>query len=179
VGGHQKTIFWKVLVSLPSLLVISGCTQATFLDVQEPEPRASQAEPAPRQSENPEANSGPIACNQSIQEAIEETVRSQTRAFADNNYELAYSFASPSFRANVSLEGFVSIISGSYGPLIESSQLRFSDCLLSTNSGLALIDVSFLQSDKFVYALRYLMTDTQDGWRVDGASNLEVVGEGT
>ena len=42
-----------------------------------------------------------------------------------------------------------------------------------------MIDVSFLQGGDFVYALRYLMVETSDGWRVDGASDLEVVGEGT
>jgi hypothetical protein len=73
----------------------------------------------------------------------------------------------------------VQIIASSYGPLIDSSQLRYSNCLVNTDVSFALIDVSFLQSGDFVYALRYLMTQTPDGWRVEGASDLEVVGEGT
>jgi hypothetical protein len=42
-----------------------------------------------------------------------------------------------------------------------------------------MIDVRFLQSGNDVYGLRYLMIETNDGWRVQGASNLELVGEGT
>jgi hypothetical protein len=92
---------------------------------------------------------------------------------------LAYSFASPSFRSNGSLDGFVAIIAGSYGPLIESSQLRFSSCLINASNGLGLIEVSFLEAGNSVYGLRYLMIETPDGWKVEGASNLQVVGEGT
>ena len=102
-----------------------------------------------------------------------------TSAFATEDFELAYSFASPSFRSNVTLEGFVEIIAGSYGPLIESSELIFNDCLVDSDSGLALIDVRFLQAGNDVYGLRYLMMETMEGWRVQSASNLEVVGEGT
>ena len=122
---------------------------------------------------------GPVECDASLQGGIESTVNAQTSAFSSDDFELAYSFASPSFRSNVTLEGFVGIIAGSYGPLIESSELIFSDCLVDLGSGLALIDVRFLQAGNDVYGLRYLMIETMDGWRVQGASNLELVGEGT
>ena len=164
----MKTLL-KLLVAVSVLAMISGCAQLEAS--QAPEPTASETEPAP--------NSEPVACTGSIQGEIENTVNSQTSAFADNNFELAYSFASPSFRSNVSLEGFVQIIASSYGPLIESSQLRFSNCLVNTANGFALIDVSFLEAGDYVYGLRYLMVQTPDGWRVEGAGDLEVVGEGT
>ena len=123
--------------------------------------------------------SGPIDCGASLQGGIETTVNAQTSAFSSDDFELAYSFASPSFRSSVTLEGFVEIIAGSYGPLIKSSELIFSDCMVDLGSGLALIDVRFLQAGNDVYGLRYLMIETIDGWRVQGASNLQVVGEGT
>jgi hypothetical protein len=107
---------------------------------------------------------GPIACDANVQGGIESTVNAQTSAFARDDFELAYSF--------------VGIIAGSYGPLIESSKLIFNDCLVDSESGLALIDVRFLQAGNDVYALRYLMIEAMDGWRVQGASNLQVVGEG-
>jgi hypothetical protein len=159
----------KLLVAVSVLVMISGCAQLEAS--QAPEPTASETAPAP--------NGEPVACLGSIQGEIENTVNSQTSAFADNNFELAYSFASPSFRSNVSLEGFVQIIASSYGPLIESSQLRFSNCLVNADTGFALIDVSFLEAGDYVYGLRYLMVQTPDGWRVEGAGDLEVVGEGT
>jgi hypothetical protein len=163
-----KTLL-RLLVAVSVLAMISGCAQLEASQV--PEPTASETEPAP--------DAEPVACTGSIQGEIENTVNSQTSAFAENNFELAYSFASPSFRSNVSLEGFVQIIASSYGPLIESSQLKFSNCLVNADSGFALIDVSFLEAGDYVYGLRYLMVRTSDGWRVEGAGDLEVVGEGT
>jgi len=158
-------------------IFLAGCSPSP--NSAAPELGEPQAEPSPSQSEDTKFQNEPIACDEKTQTAIEETVNSQTKAFSDSDYELAYSFASPAFRSSVTLEGFVAIISSSYGPLIDSSNLRFSGCLVNADTGFALIDVSFLQAGKFVYGLRYLVTETLDGWRVEGASNLQVVGEGT
>jgi hypothetical protein len=168
----------QLLYVIPSLLLLVGCVQLQILEAIQPEPTASQTEPEPTQTKGPMVQ-GPQECEAQTQRAIETTVNSQASAFASDDFELAYLFASPTFRSNVTLEGFVDIIAGSYGPLIESSQLSFSDCLVDLGSGLALIDVRFLQSGNDVYGLRYLMTETPEGWRVEGASNLELVGEGT
>lgn len=167
----------RLLIAISLLILFIGFS--LLPQSESPEATNAPSETAPEQSDSPQSNATPVACEQDTQEAIELTVNSQTQAFAQNNYELAYSFASPSFRSSVSLQGFVAIIAGSYGPLIESSKLRFSDCLANPDGGFALIDVSFLQAGDFVYALRYLMVETSAGWRVDGASDLEVVGEGT
>jgi hypothetical protein len=167
----------KLLVSIALIAIASGCSQ--LQPSQTPEPTSTDTESAPNQNQEPTPDDGPVPCQEEIQGEIEKTVNAQTSAFAQSNYELAYSYASPAFRSNISLEGFVQIIASSYGPLIDSSQLRYSNCLVNTDVSFALIDVSFLQSGDFVYALRYLMTQTPDGWRVEGASDLEVVGEGT
>jgi predicted small lipoprotein YifL len=166
----------KLLGTLVLLLTISGCSQAGPLS---PELDITAPTPAPSQNSDQQPEVAPIDCDEETQREIEEAIGLQTRAFADDNYELAYSFASPSFRSNVSLDGFVAIIAGSYGSLIESSQLRFSGCLINASNGLGLIEVSFLEAGNSVYGLRYLMIETPDGWKVEGASNLQVVGEGT
>lgn len=165
------------LCAVPLLLLLVGCASPTPVTLESDTP-ATQAEPDLSPSQDPMIQ-GLQECEAGTQSAIETTVNSQTSAFAGNDFELAYSFASPSFRSNVTLEGFVEIIAGSYGPLIESSRLSFSDCLVDLDSGLAAIDVRFLQSGNDVYALRYLMIETTDGWRVQGASNLQAVGQGT
>jgi hypothetical protein len=167
----------RLIAAASVLIFVAGCTQLPTAEV--PEPSQSQAESDSGQTEEPGAQDEAVDCNQKTQIAIEEVINSQTKAFAESNYELAYSYASESFRSGVSLEGFVAIIASSYGPLIESSKLRFSGCLVNPNTGFGLIDVSFLQAGDFVYGLRYLVTETQEGWRVQGASNLQVVGEGT
>ena len=78
----------------------------------------------------------------------------------------------------MTLEEFVDIISGSYGPLIESSALAYRDCMVDSSETIAVIDVRFIESGNAVYGLRYLMVNVEGVWRVDGASNLQVVGEG-
>ena len=169
----------QLTCAISALLLLVGCAQPQAEIVSEPETPTAEAQPESTQSEAPTIEGGPIECDASLQEGIESTVNTQTSAFASDDFELAYSFASPSFRSSVTLEGFVEIIAGSYGPLIESSKLIFSDCMVDLGSGLALIDVRFLQAGNDVYGLRYLMIETMDGWRVQGASNLQVVGEGT
>lgn len=166
----------KLIGTLVLLLTLSGCSQAGPLS---PELDLTVPTPAPSQNSDQQPDSALIDCDEETQGEIEEAIKLQTRAFADGNYDLAYSFASPSFRSSVSLDGFVAIIAGSYGPLIESSQLRFSSCLINASTGIGLIEVSFLEGGDFVYGLRYLMIETPEGWKVEGASNLQVVGEGT
>ena len=174
----QMKIARQLTYAIPVLLLLVGCVQPQAEIVSVPELPTAEAQPESTQSEAPTIEDGPIDCDASVQEGIESTVNAQTSAFSSDNFERAYSFASPSFRSSVTLEGFVEIIAGSYGPLIESSELIFSDCLVDSGSGLALIDVRFLQAGNDVYGLRYLMIETLDGWRVQGASNLQVVGEG-
>jgi hypothetical protein len=168
----------QLLYAIPVLFLLVGCVQPQTKIASESEAPTAEVQPEPTQSEAPMIEGGPIDCDARVRGGIESTVNAQTSAFARDDFELAYSFASPSFRSNVTLEGFVEIIAGSYGPLIESSKLIFNDCLVDSDSGLALIDVRFLQAGNDVYALRYLMTEAMDGWRVQGASNLQVVGEG-
>ena len=174
----QMKIARQLTYAIPLLLLLVGCAQPQAEIVSESETPTAEAQPESTQSEAPMTEGGPIDCDAYVQGGIESTVNAQTSAFSRDDFELAYSFASPSFRSSVTLEGFVEIIAGSYGPLIESSELIFSDCLVDLSSELALIDVRFLQAGNDVYGLRYLMIETMDGWRVQGASNLQVVGEG-
>lgn len=181
----------KLAASALLLALLSGCAQvddaasSTASTESEAEPEITESEtqaPTPTQTESqpePEQEAAqPEACSTEIQELMEGTINSQTQAFADDEFELAYSLASPSFREAVTLQSFVALISASYGPLIESSSLGFSECLMDEDESFGLIDVSFVQGGEDVYALRYLMASTPEGWRVEGASNLEVIGKG-
>jgi hypothetical protein len=173
------------VLALVALVLISGCAQMESAD-QEPssspselqETQTQAPEPAPSTTAPTEDAFAPETCTQEVQLEIERTISAQTQAFAENEFEAAYQLASPRFRASVTLNAFVAIISGSYGPLISSSSLDFNDCLMSAGADVGIIDVSFVQGGQDVYALRYLIVETTDGWRVEGASNLEVVGKG-
>ena len=167
-------------LALMSVLALSGCQAAS-----EPE-----AVPAPSQSETQEQETetqptrqpepaGPQECKEATQLAIEGSIDTQTAAFGLGEFERAYSIASPSFQSNVTLDGFIEIISESYGPLIGTSELAYRDCMVDSSETIAVIDVRFIESGNSVYGLRYLMVSVDGSWRVDGASNLQVVGEGT
>jgi len=160
----------------------SGCS----LQVPAVEPDASEAEQPQQQDQSPqtdsESDSAPEIefsdCSQTTQSGIETTINAQTASFAVGDYELAYSYASPSFRSSVSLQRFIGIIEGSYGPLISSSTLGFDSCLFYPEPELATIDVRFTEAGETVYALRYVLVETELGWRVDGASALASIGSG-
>lgn len=169
------------LLALLALLVGCASPQEPVALEASVEPEQTQsASPTPTDSEPSEESEAqePLACSETTQGRIESTINSQTQAFSSEDFELAYTFASPGFRANVPLRSFVGIIAGSYGPLIASSTLSFRDCYTNPDASLGVIDVSFVQGGEDVYGLRYLMVETPDGWRVEGASNLEVVGKG-
>lgn len=179
----------KLAASALLIALLSGCAQVDDASSSgasaEPEITASETQspsPTPTQTENqpePEQEAAqPEVCSIEIQSKMEKTINSQTQAFAEDEFDLAYSLASPSFRTAVTLQSFVAIIAGSYGPLIESSSLGFSECLMAEDESFGVIDVSFVQGGEDVYALRYLMVSTPEGWRVEGASNLEVIGKG-
>ena len=173
----------RLFGSIAFIALLAGCAGSPVmqdsLDQVQPE-QTQSATPSPTATESPEQpeSQEPIGCTESIQGGIESTINNQTQAFSQEDFELAYTYASPSFRANVTLNSFVGIIAGSYGPLISSSTLAFRDCYTNLEASLGVIDVSFVQGGEDVYGLRYLMVETPDGWRVEGASNLEVVGKG-
>lgn len=174
-----------IAVVITALLALGGCAASTSETISTPvEPQTTESSPSPSpsvsptESESTQSRVVPEPCSLEVELAMQETINAQTKAFSEEEFEIAYSFASPSFQAAVTLRSFVGIIAGSYGPLISSSALSFSDCLMDPEGTFGIIDVSFVQSGENVYALRYLMVSTTEGWRVEGASNLEVVGKG-
>lgn len=171
-----------------TVLALSGCAiQQDSTEIQN-ESSVEQSDTAPQNPDNgtdtdTETDTDPeievVECSQVIQSGIEKSINAQTASFAVGDFELAYSYASPSFQASVSLERFIGIIQGSYGPLISSSKLGFDNCLFYPNAELATIDVRFTEAGSEVYALRYVTVETELGWRVDGAGALASIGSGT
>lgn len=163
-----------------TLALLTGCSSSA-IEVS-PEVSVAEEEPTPEPTQSalpePTQSAEPLECDADLQESISSVIDSQIVAFGAKDFELAYSFASPTFRASVSLEQFVQIINGSYGPLIGSSNLVFSDCYTDQNMKVGVINAKFIQANNEIYGLQYLMVKTELGWRVQGASNLSVVGEG-
>ena len=173
--------FMKSLsIGLVALMATSSCAFQPPSVESEPAPVEQPQQQSPEPEPDPETEQGPefSECSQTTQSGIETTINAQTASFAVGDYELAYSYASPSFRSSVSLQRFIGIIEGSYGPLISSSTLGFDSCLYFQEPELATIDVRFSEAGATVYALRYVLVETDLGWRVDGASALASIGSG-
>jgi hypothetical protein len=177
----------RALVFL-TVLALTGCQssgdQAAVSAPAQVESAGPQEESAPQEEAEEENTSepepaGPQECQEATQLSIEDSIDAQTAAFGEGEFDRAYAISSPSFQESVTLEGFIEIISGSYGPLIESSELAYRDCMVDSSEAIAIFDVRFIESGNAVYGLRYLMVNVEGTWRDDGASNLQVVGEGT
>jgi hypothetical protein len=156
-------------LALATLLValLSGCAGTV------------SAAPEPASTELRTESAAPSECTQAVQLQIESAIRSQTQAFAAEDFELAYSYASDTFRSNVPIRSFVAIIASSYGPLLSSSQLEFSNCFSNQALDLGIIEVRFVESGLALYGLRYIVSESDEGWRVEGASNLELIATGS
>jgi hypothetical protein len=171
------------IASIVSLsLLLAGCSSAEPASMQSIPPASEvpiEAEVAPPDPQEPESSAVPKECSLETQSLMAATIESQTSAFADEDFEKAYSFASPSFRSNVNIKSFVAIIAGSYGPLIVSTELAFADCVVSEDGSLGVIEVRFVEDGSELYAIRYLMVLTQEGWRVEAATELRVIAKGS
>jgi len=168
-----------LLLGLP-LMSVAGCAAVSGVPaaIEQPDPS-----PEPEQTEEDAAGdaseTGLIACTPDQRSGMERTVRAQTEAFSDGEFAEAYTYASSSFRSSVPLMAFEQIILGSYGPLVISADLRFGECLVESEGATGTIDARFSNNGTDVVGLRYVMVEETAGWRVDGASNLTIVGQGS
>ncbi len=180
-----------ITVSLVTLLLLAGCSDVSTLENAELPKIEAEAtpldaspeltEPEQENSEREDAEDAQSAqlCSDELQTDIQESIKSQTEAFAAEDFQLAYSFSSPAFQENVNLQAFINVISSSYGPLLSSSQLQFSNCYAGQAETFGVIDVRFIEGGDALYALRYFMVLTDEGWRVEGAGDLELVASGS
>jgi len=72
-------------------------------------------------------------CTNEQAQLVEEHISGQIDAIANEEWESAYSFASPSFRMAVDINRFVSIISSEYGMLVENQGYEFNGCTITNN----------------------------------------------
>jgi hypothetical protein len=108
-------------------------------DAQISQPEANAKPPEdPLETEDtqsPNPTSPPEACSPDVQDKIELSITSQTEAFASEDFNLAYSFASLVFRANLNLQAFIGVIQSSYGPLLSTSELLIAIAIKTKSLG--------------------------------------------
>lgn len=182
--GMTLRLLLSTVTSMALIVLVAGCSPQPTPVTEDSEPGGAPSSPAPPDNSGGEDAGSEGApslteCNSGDRGAIEGTIVAQTSAFADGDFERAYSYASPSFQSAITLDAFTQLIASSYGPLINQAELRFGDCLSDSTLGVGTIDARFDQDGVDVFAIRYFLQRTDVDWRVDGASNLELIGQGT
>ena len=96
-------------------------------------------------------------CTKKQAQLVQEHISGQIDAIAKQEWESAYSFASPSFRMAVDISRFINIIGMQYGILINNQGYVFSGCTIANNKitqqvgvkgNSGLIDLTYILSFK-------------------------------
>jgi hypothetical protein len=141
----------SAVVALAITLLLSSCS-STDPVAQEPQ----------------ESTSAQPTCSNAEVDQGSAWIKGQLDAFADEDPETAYSFASESFKARNDLQQFVAIIVTNYGFLLSTRSYTIGDC---TKQGeLFLFDVQVTDTTGQKYPMEYTLSKIADTWGVDAAS---------
>lgn len=135
---------------------------------------SAELQPAPGLEPEPEAE--PEAepdlapdCTPTERRTLEALVGEQLRAFADEDLDAAYDLTGDAFRATFGAAEFADLIMRSYPELIRNDGHRVAGC--RTRDGRAVLDAG-IRNTGAELALRYLLVEQDDGWRIEGAQRL-------
>ena len=141
----------SAVVALAIILLLSSCS-STDPVAQEPQ----------------ESTSAQSTCSNAEVDQGSAWIKGQLDAFANEDPETAYSFASESFKARSDLQQFVAIIVTNYGFLLSTRSHTIGDC---TKQGeLFLFDVQVTDTTGQKYPMEYTLSKIADTWGVDAAS---------
>ena len=112
-----------------ALLLLAGCSQET-----------------------PLADLSDGVCTSALAGVVNNHISGQIDALAENDWELARSFASENFQSNVSIQDFTFIINEQYPMLIENKGFQFNECIVTGSTITQVVDVS---SGEQVFSLTY------------------------
>ena len=105
-------------------------------------------------------------CTGTQAELVNTHISNQIDALADNDWDLAYTFASDNFQSNVSVDDFILVINAQYPMLVENKGYEFSDCTIADSA--ITQEVSVTSGDQ-VYSLTYALTVNDSDLGVESA----------
>jgi hypothetical protein len=111
-------------------------------------------------------------CTGALADLVDKHISGQIDALADKDWELAHSFASDNFQANVSIDDFILIIGTQYGMLIENKGYQFNECTVAGNTIKQEVSV---QSGEQKFSLTYTLTVNESALGVESAIVSEFV----
>ena len=111
-------------------------------------------------------------CTSAVADLVDKHISGQIDALADKDWELAHSFASENFQANVSVDDFILIIGSQYAMLIENKGYQFNECTVVGNT--IKQEVSVLSGEQ-KFSLTYNLTVNGSTLGVESAIVSEFV----
>lgn len=177
-SGHRwATVTAAVLVAV---LTVAGCDDG-FGAAEEPVPTPEPGEaPSPDGTREDDAATdgadGPLSdtdpavdrCDDDEFAAVDGTVGDQLDAFAEDDWEQAYSLASREYRQGVDLEEFVLLIEEHFPAVADPAGHTSAECLTDGTRASIVVTVTGRADGSRTYL--YLLTLEDDGWRVNGAT---------
>ena len=160
----------KLVPIVLALFLIAGCSTAA--PAGESDPPGGPSEP------DTSAPATPGSCDVETERAMDQVVGSQIDALRTGDFAGAYDLAAPAFQLSVSLEVFELVIQEGYRSLLEARSHTLSDCVLFPQDlGNTVVTVRTVSGGVFTYY--YEMINTDQGWRILGASEIAPVSSGT
>jgi hypothetical protein len=145
---------WLVLL-ITSSIILSGCS-STEVESPSLEPsKGSVTQPTP-------------TCSTEEFTGGSDWIVGQLKAFGEEEPELAYSYASDSFKRANSIEDFASIIVSQYSMLLDLQSYQVISC--DKDGELFSFKVRIIDNQSNAYSMEYVLTFSGDKWGVEGAS---------
>jgi hypothetical protein len=141
----------RIIAAGAAVLLLAGCAQS-----------------------NPLADLTDGACSSALAGVVDNHISGQIDALADKDWELAHSFASENFQANVSVDDFILIIGTQYGMLIENKGYEFNECTVVGNTIKQEVSI---QSGEQEFTLTYNLTVNESALGIESAVVSEFVSQ--
>ena len=109
-------------------------------------------------------------CSSEQKKLVEAHISSQIDAIAKKDWKLAYSFASPGFRAGVEIDQFVFIIGTRYAMLGDNQGYEFNACTIANEKITQRIAVT---SNAEITNLTYILSVENQVLGIDSATSSE------
>ena len=133
----------RIIATCASVLLLVGCSQKSAL-----------------------ADLADGNCTGAVADLVDKHISGQIDALADKDWELAHSFASENFQANVSVDDFILIIGSQYAMLVENQGYEFDNCAIASQVIKQEVSVT---SGEQVFNLTYRLSVTGNVLGVESA----------
>jgi hypothetical protein len=143
----------KLLIGLLVVLAsLTACAQTSTLD---------------EASEFQELADG--SCSSGQSQFVQEHISAQITALSNADWQSAYSYASPGFRAAIGIDQFIFIIGAQYPMLINNQSVQFGDCILAGDEITQMVSVT---SENEIFKLRYSLSFDGKELGIESASPI-------